>query len=123
MRCFLPVISVSICIVLSCQLVYGLDRAVTHKNNSRVALVIGSKAYSSTPLRNPVNDARSIKKVLENLDFAVDIATDAERQMLDAIKRFGKCLSRAEIGFFFYAGHGMGVNGYNVNLGREIIIQ
>ena len=91
-----------------------LNQAAVRKTQSCIALVIGNNAYANAPLRNPVNDARAMKDTLEGLGFTVDISTDAnKREMLAAISRFGKKLQRAEIGFFFYAGHGIGVGNRN----------
>ena len=39
----------------------------------RVALVIGNADYESAPLRNPVNDARSMNKTLREMGFSVDL--------------------------------------------------
>jgi hypothetical protein len=82
--------------------------------SQRVALVIGNSAYDNMPLKNPVNDATDIGAALKRLNFDVDIQTNAnKRKMLDAIYRFANKLKRAEIGFFFYAGHGMQIRGAN----------
>ncbi|MDX1434864.1 MAG: caspase family protein, partial [Gammaproteobacteria bacterium] len=37
----------------------------------RVALVVGNAAYADAPLRNAVNDARSMARALEGLGFEV----------------------------------------------------
>jgi hypothetical protein len=80
----------------------------------RVALIIGNSAYRSSPLRNPVNDAADLGRVLKTLGFDTDIQTDADkRDMLSAIDRFDRQLQDADVGLFFYAGHGMQVSGNN----------
>jgi hypothetical protein len=60
----------------------------------RVALVIGNSAYRYTaPLKNPVNDAQDIAKVLKTLQFQVILNTDTTRDtMADAIFEFGERL-------------------------------
>ncbi len=80
----------------------------------RVALVVGNGAYQAAPaLANPKNDAEAVAKVLTSLDFEVDLVVDADRVGLEkAILRFAK-LSEADAGLFFYAGHGLQVNGHN----------
>jgi hypothetical protein len=89
----------------------GID--VTSKSN-RIALVIGNANYQSAPLKNPVNDANDMVSVLKQKGFTVTLLTDAtQRQMEKAIGAFGKQLRSGGVGLFFYAGHGMQVNGVN----------
>ena len=80
----------------------------------RLALVIGNSSYKSSPLRNPVNDARAIAKALANTGFAVTVIEDAtQTTMRRAMRTFGDELSRGGVGLFYYAGHGMQVGGKN----------
>ena len=80
----------------------------------RLALVIGNSSYKSAPLRNPANDANDMARMLERIGFEVILKTNAnKRTMLEAINQFGKSLRNAEVGLFFYAGHGMQVNRLN----------
>jgi len=80
----------------------------------RVALVIGNSSYKSSPLRNPVNDARAISKALAATGFSVTVIEDAtQASMRRAIRVFGDELMRGGVGLFYYAGHGMQVRGRN----------
>ena len=80
----------------------------------RTALVIGNAAYRSASLRNPANDARDMSAALQNLGFSVTTLIDADNQkMYQAIRDFGKDLARGGMGLFYYAGHGMQVDGTN----------
>ena len=80
----------------------------------RVALVIGNSAYSSGPLKNPVNDATDMAAMLQKLGFSVTLRKDAGLQEMDeAIEAFGNRLKRGGVGLFYYAGHGLQVNGTN----------
>ncbi len=81
----------------------------------RVALVIGNSNYiSAPPLRNPKNDATDIAATLRKLGFDVVEGTDLSRRDTDlAIREFGRKLEGADLGLFFYAGHGLQVNGRN----------
>ena len=82
--------------------------------SSRVALIIGNSDYQWSPLENPKNDAIDMANTLSELGFDVTIETDARRvAMHRAIREFGKKLSSAEIGLFYYAGHGVQVGGRN----------
>ncbi len=80
----------------------------------RVALVIGNAAYKSSPLRNPVNDARAMAQALAETGFSVTLLEDGtETSMRRAIRAFGDELLRGGAGLFYYAGHGMQVRGRN----------
>lgn len=79
-----------------------------------VALVIGNAAYPDAPLANPVNDATDVAQAFESLGFRVQLVTDADRAtMLAAIERFGQQLAKARAAVFYYAGHGVQVEGAN----------
>ena len=81
---------------------------------NRIALVIGNGAYNESPLRNPVNDAKAMADVLKAVDFAVNLLTDANRkQIRAAIRKFGEHLQKSGVGLFYFAGHGVQVNGKN----------
>jgi len=81
----------------------------------RLALIFGNSSYTTAPLRNPVNDANAISKKLKGLGFDVMIHTNgSQNEMKKAIRSFGEKLAANKgIGLFFYAGHGMQVNGEN----------
>lgn len=93
-------------------LVSALETAGAEK---RVALVIGNSAYDNTaPLKNPSNDAVDIAETLRNLDFDVIDGTDlSKREMEKRIRAFADKLAGADVGLFFYAGHGLQVDGRN----------
>lgn len=81
----------------------------------RVALVVGNSAYEhTTPLRNPVNDAKDLAAVLQELGFDVTTAFDAKAQQLDAaLRQFSQKIPGADAALFFYAGHGVQFAGRN----------
>jgi len=80
----------------------------------RLALVIGNSAYKTSPLRNPVNDARAMAGALTETGFAVTLVEDGTQAgMRRAIRNFGDELARGGVGLFYYAGHGMQVRGRN----------
>jgi len=94
----------------------------------RLALIIGNSEYGPTigKLKNPANDARLMADALKDLGFQVDLVLDADQKaMKRAIKSFGAKLRQAgseATGFFYYAGHGVQVEGVNYLLpvGAEI---
>ena len=88
--------------------------SVCGATENRTALVIGNSAYSSGPLKNPVNDAADVAAMLKKLGFTVTLKKDAKLQEMDeAIEAFGNSLKRGGVGLFYYAGHGVQVNGTN----------
>lgn len=98
---------------------------VTKKIQKRLALVIGNGNYTGTgALKNPVNDARSMKVALEELGFDVLKYEDLTQQsMKRAIDEFGRELTNYDIGFFFYAGHGIQVGGANYLIPVNVHLQ
>ncbi|HET7400963.1 MAG TPA: caspase family protein [Usitatibacter sp.] len=91
--------------------------------SERVALVIGNNAYASAPLRNAVNDAQDLAKVLGELGFHVILRQDATRKdMVDAVRDFGAALEGANVGLFFYAGHAMQFKDRNYLIPVDIVM-
>ena len=80
----------------------------------RVALVVGNDAYEDVPLANAVNDARAMTEALRRYRFEVIPLINADRgEMVRAIRQFGVALEGADVGLFYYAGHGVEVEGLN----------
>ena len=81
----------------------------------RLALVIGNSNYSyGAFLLNPANDAKAMAKVLESVGFEVDSYIDADQKSVKmAMDQFGEKLENFQVGLFYYAGHGVQVNGNN----------
>src|SRR5215510_10062919 len=85
---------------------------------TRIALVIGNNAYDDLGrLNNPVNDAKLMTRSLRQLGFEVVEHADAdEKVMKRAIQDLGRRIERAgrdTVSVFYYAGHGLQVNGVN----------
>jgi len=93
------------------------DRSVRKKlqtDEQRVALVIGNSAYQYAPLKNPQNDAVDMASSLNNLDFKVTQKLNAsKREIEEAINGFGRELRKGGVGLFYFAGHGVQVDGIN----------
>jgi hypothetical protein len=80
----------------------------------RIALVVGNSRYADAPLKNPANDARAMAASLRERGFEVIVRVDATKtQMETAIIEFGEKLTEGATGLFFFAGHGMQVQGRN----------
>ena len=61
---------------------YLTSPSTVYSAQNRVALVIGNGAYRSAPLRNPVNDARHMRKLLSKADFSATIVENASKSEL-----------------------------------------
>jgi hypothetical protein len=83
--------------------------------DKRVAFVVGNSAYRNVaPLPNPAVDARSMAKLLRNVGFDVVEGSNLTRdKMTEKLLDFGKKAEGADVALFFYAGHGIAVNGTN----------
>jgi hypothetical protein len=84
----------------------------------RVALVIGNSAYQSVARQdNPRNDAGLIADTLAALGFTLvggGAQLDLDKASLDkAVQNFGRQIQGTDVTLFYYAGHGVQVNGDN----------
>jgi hypothetical protein len=81
----------------------------------RVALVVGNSAYRyARRLENPRNDATDIGAAFRRLGFRVIEGFDLDKAGLEAkVREFTALLRGADVGVFFYAGHGLHVSGHN----------
>lgn len=81
----------------------------------RIALVVGNSEYKHvTKLKNPKNDANDISQILTSLGFVVNIYFDLSMSEMDeALRKFLIELDDYSTGLFFYAGHGMQIDGIN----------
>lgn len=81
---------------------------------ARKALVIGNASYQDKPLINTVNDAQDMKQKLEALGFEVKPVYNANyEQMGREIAEFTNNLDSIDEAVFFYAGHGVQLEGEN----------
>jgi Caspase domain/Domain of unknown function (DUF4189) len=102
----------AVIIVLS---LVSTDPAAAEK---RIALVVGNSAYQNvTRLDNPRNDAVLMADTLGGLGFTLiggRAQLDLDKSALDtAVQNFGRQVQGADVALFYYAGHGVQVNGAN----------
>jgi hypothetical protein len=83
--------------------------------DKRVAFVVGNGAYKNVAaLPNPAVDAKSMAKLLRNVGFDVVEGANLTRdKMTEKLLDFGKKAEGSDVALFFYAGHGIAVNGTN----------
>lgn len=79
------------------------------------ALVIGNAAYpGAAKLKNPANDANDVSAAIAACDFSVVSLVDRSLKDMDkALRAFKSDLKGSEVGLFFFAGHGMQIEGEN----------
>jgi hypothetical protein len=80
----------------------------------KIALIIGNATYPGNILGNPVNDAVAISQQFRLLGIdTFQYSNLSQMQFRDAVKDFNDRLDRYEVGIFFFAGHGMQIDGEN----------
>ena len=83
-------------------------------SEKRTALIIGNSNYKDAPLKNPVNDANDFSIALQRCGFDVEKTINANRrQMRESIRIFGNRIRKGGVGLFYYAGHGIQLDGEN----------
>ena len=89
--------------------------ASTVHAEKRIALVIGNSSYRyAGELANPKNDATDIAAALRAHGFQVVQGLDLDKTGLERkLREFATALQGAQVGVFFYAGHGLQVSGAN----------
>src|SRR5712671_3077516 len=87
----------------------------------RVALVVGNAQYAHTPaLPNPRNDAQDMADALRRVGFEVTLGYDLDQiKFARTIDDFARALDGADVGLFFYAGHGLQINEKNYLVSTE----
>src|ERR1700687_6043959 len=81
----------------------------------RVAFVVGNGAYKNVDtLPNPPVDAKAMAALLRNAGYDVVEGVDLGRDDMTApLREFALKTPGADVAVFFYAGHGISVNGKN----------
>lgn len=97
-----------------------------------LALLIGNSEYENPKLNlnNPKNDAEDLSLKLRSLGYITKCFVNVTQQNMDEqIMKFAEELDNYDIGIFYYAGHGMQIDGENfisatnTNFEKEIAAQ
>jgi formylglycine-generating enzyme required for sulfatase activity len=87
----------------------------SHNVSNRLALVIGNDYEGeSGHLQNPTHDADDMRKILQKLGF--EVMGDNQQSLEDMnalVREFGDRLHLGMVGLFYFAGHGMQIDGQN----------
>ena len=91
------------------------DTAPNQPVRARIALVIGNSDYAQKPLASPVQDAQTVAEQLGKLGFYVIVQENTSALALQqSLHEFSSLLQATKgVGLFYYAGHGVQVNGTN----------
>ena len=102
-------------LILALSIICILASSNVAKADRRVAFVVGNGAYKNAqPLPNPPIDAKAMAGILRNVGFEVVEGTNLTRdKMTERLLEFGKKAQGADVAVFFYAGHGIAINGTN----------
>ncbi|MFM9100458.1 MAG: caspase family protein, partial [Cyanobium sp.] len=74
----------------------------------------GNGAYAEERLANAVNDAEAVAHSLEEIGFVVTLVRNADKRRIDeAVQAFSRRMGPGDIGLFYFAGHGVQVEGEN----------
>jgi hypothetical protein len=97
------------------SLVPEFSKEPSNESLRKVALVIGNGAYQhSVPLENPRNDAEAMTGLLKSMGFDVISGTDLDKRGTEAkISEFVDKAVQSDMSLFYYAGHGIQVDGQN----------
>ncbi|WP_227370013.1 caspase family protein [Halomonas sp. M20] len=78
------------------------------------ALVIGNSDYPGQELKNATNDSEDVSAKLSEFGFSVIHLSNAQKRDIDdSVKSFRDNLNSNDIGLFYFAGHGMQIEGEN----------
>ena len=104
-------------VLLTFSVASQTNRQLVQENSTaeqRFALIIGNAVYETSPLKNPVNDARAMAQTLTALGFQVILKENVNQvEMKRAVREFGEKIKNGGIGLFYFAGHGVQVKGQN----------
>ena len=89
------------------------------------ALIIGINEYdNAVKLTKAVNDAKSIADALQKLNFSFNLLIDSDIDTCDAtIEKFISELDKYDVGIFYFAGHGVEIDGKNYLLAKNTPIE
>ncbi|MFI5011042.1 MAG: caspase family protein [Hyphomicrobiales bacterium] len=103
-----------------------LGAATPARAERRLAFVAGIDIYPSLPpeaqLQRAVTDAKTVAATLIGLGFTVDALTNdvSQANFLREFESFVETVQAGDIVFFYFSGHGVGINGSNYLIPADI---
>jgi len=98
-------------------------RILSKDKKNRVALIIGNSNYKVSPLRNTINDANDMEWILSSLGFETIKHINVNHiEMERSVRLFREKINSADVGLFYFSGHGCQVDGQNylIPIGERI---
>lgn len=104
-----------ICFIIIAFTLVVFEFSFAQITEDRVAVIIGNSSYpKEAALKNPINDAHAVEKILKQLGFETNLFLDVKSQDLNKIRQIlEKRVRKNTILFFYYAGHGVQIDGRN----------
>src|SRR3954470_16628242 len=99
-----------VALLLIFSVAIGVHPTVAQQNETRIALVIGNASYpdAETPLRDPVNNARTLADELRRSGFEVDLGENLNKvAMRTAFDRFYGKIKPGSTALVFFSGYGI----------------
>jgi len=86
------------------------------------AWVVGNAKYQNIlPLNNSGNDAKAISELLKSLNFSVTTSLDRSKsELISDLAKFQENAQKSDITLFFFAGHGVRIEGVNYLLPVDV---
>ncbi|MDH4205471.1 MAG: caspase family protein [Desulfobacteraceae bacterium] len=101
-------------VTIACLLLLLTPSDSASVQENKIALIIGNGEYKTSHLANPVNDANDMATALNKCNFKVMKSINAtKKEMRRLIRKFGEEINKGAVGLFYYAGHGIQVDGEN----------
>ena len=101
-------------VTMACLLLLLTPSDSASVQENKIALIIGNGEYKTSHLANPVNDANDMATALNKCNFKVMKSINAtKKEMRKLIRKFGEEINKGAVGLFYYAGHGIQVDGEN----------
>jgi hypothetical protein len=101
------------------EVVLSEPRILVYENEAiardkRVMLIVANQAYPGKALQKPVSDGLALKEKFEKLGYEVVLQTDqTSTGVHESLGLFSGKLKKANVGIFYYAGHGLMTDGKN----------
>ena len=94
------------------------------RGQQRVALIIGNSNYNHlVHLKNPLNDAQLMRDTFKKSGFTMLYKENATiREMKKLLKKFAHKVHKGDLGFFYFAGHSVNVDGKNYLVGVDALL-
>jgi hypothetical protein len=107
--------------VLGIVLLAAIVGAACASDGSRIAFVVGNANYvEATALKNPINDAAAMVSLFQRSGFMVEEINDLKTTEVATLRQKIEQIDRGSVVFFYYAGHGVQLDGRNYLLPVDV---